>query len=173
MNTQYIKKTAIAKALGELLEDTCRYSPETQARFDSIEPDTTALFNFTTMISEMAELHFLNKLEIEDVQFALDFCYKIGVKVGHVFWGNCVTGTWGTRIGKLENIKKIINVGDFDIVGVGDSCLILGKYEAKIEKITIGVNWIWLKVEFTNEYENVETFEVDYNWNEIENLRIV
>jgi len=173
MNTQYIKKKAIAKALGELLEDTCLYSPDSQSRDDSMEPDVTALSRFSTMISDMAKLHFLNELEIEDVQFALDFCYEIGLKVGHVFWGNCMTGTWGVRIGKLENIKKIINVGDFDIVGVGDAILILDKYDAEIEKITIGVNWVWLKVEFTNEYGYVEKFEIDYNWNKIDDLRKV
>lgn len=170
MNTQTVKKTAIAKQLGELLEGTCRYSPETQARFDAMEPDTYALREFMGMLASMASAHFENNLDKEAVQYVIDFCYQVGYRVGHIL-SQGLTGTWGVRISQLENIKKILDIPDFEMVTTGDLILVLNKYDGEIKQIEINSSCVWVTVKITNEYEYEEEFPMDFSWKNIDKLR--
>ena len=69
MDSTIIKKQAICKQLGELFHDTCQYDPSILCRWDDpIEPDIQALKEFRFKLTELAELHFENKLTAKDVK---------------------------------------------------------------------------------------------------------
>ena len=169
MNTQHMKKNAIAKQLGEMLTHSCQYSPETPASWGKIEPDTNALAIFQTKISWMAHRHFENILTIQDVEEVYNYCYKIGYSVGHVL-SQGTTGSWGVRLSQLNNIIEILQVEDFETVGRGDFIAVLDKYEMKIERVEISANWVWIHGKITNEYGYVEEFPISYNWNDVYKL---
>jgi len=172
MNTQYIKKQAIAKQLGEIMENACKYSPTTPAKYGNIEPDTNALANFILKIAHLTWLHFLDELTEAEVMEAYDFCYKVGYSVGHVL-SQGTTGTWGVRLSDLDNILEILRIEDFETVGYHDTIIVLDKYEMKIDTIKINANWVWVEGEITNEFGYVEKFPVDFSWKEIYNLKKV
>lgn len=169
MNTQHIKKMAIAKQLGEMLEHSCKYSPKTPASWGNVEPDTNALAIFQTKTSWFAYRHFNDILTIQDVLEVYDYCYKIGYSVGHVL-SQGTTGTWGVRLSQLNNIMEILQIEDFETVGHGDFITVLNKYQMEIERVEIETSWVWVHGKFTNEYGYVEQFPINYSWKEIGQL---
>lgn len=171
MNTQYIKKMAIAKQLGEMLEHSCKYSPTTPAQHGFIEPDTNALAIFQTKVSWLAYRHFHDLLTRNDVMEVHKYCYNIGYSVGHIL-SQGRTGTWGVRLAQLENIMAILEIEDFDIAGYGNYVTVLDKYNAEIKSIQIESNWIWMNVEFENEYGHTENFPISYDWKELRKISL-
>jgi len=116
MNTQYIKKDVIAKKLGELFENTCKYSPATMARWDKMEPH--GLAEFRAILTDLAERHFQNNLTIWDIESAQAYVWSVGSLYGHCT-GSYTTGTWGVRYSTLDDIIKILKIGDFNLSPVG------------------------------------------------------
>jgi len=167
MNTKEIKKKAIAIGLGYLLTQSCTYSPETQARWDSMEPNVEALRDFQHLLARFAFAHFKNELDEILVNSAISFCTIVGRKVGHVL-SQGTTGTWGVRISELENIKKILMLPDYELHPIGTTIELYGD-SVKIINYKIDVNWIVVKYRPTD--PEVNEWEACYYYNDLEQLR--
>lgn len=168
MNTAYIRKRSIAKILGSLLENTCIYSPETKARYDLMEPDFDALRDFRLKLSNLAELHFHNKLDIEDVEEVYNWCYRIGASVGHVL-SHGTTGTWGVRLSHLNDIVKALEIPDFDLLPRGSIIDMYGHSVEIVDYYKVSETWIVVKFRNTNEYHH--EWEGCVSWKDLNILK--
>ena len=143
MNVEMIKKDAISQQLGKLLSGVCKYSPETPAaRGEPIEPDKNALYQFSDEISILAKCHFVNALDIRQIEGLLkNFVYPIAENYGHLRYDGATTGTWGVRISQLKNIIDILKIpGNLKFPKVGD-IITLYTIPSKIKSYEISYNW--------------------------------
>ena len=164
MDTNYVRKQAIALQLGDLLASSCKYSPTTPAARGLIEPDWDALKDFQIKVADMANLHFQDYLKLDDVKKVFDYCYRIGRSVGHVFSDNSWTGTWGVRLQELNNIMDILSIPDFELPKIGTVVEMYG-IEVAIMKYEISESWLWVDYKPTNEETN--PFPVSISWREL------
>jgi len=168
MNTQYIRKQAIALKLGELLTGTCKYSPKTPARWGVIEPNVESLEVFQNEIATLARLHFLDALKSDDVQAVIGFCERVARPIGHLMSDGCTTGTWGVRLHELNEIIEVIKLEDFELLPFGTETVTYG-IPVKILDYTVTEDWLVVKYEQQGEYEG--TFEDCVSWKNINNLK--
>lgn len=165
MNTAHIRKVAISKCLAELMEDSCKFSPDTPARWGVIEPNIPALMQFIDMTGRLVKLHFQNKLTIGDVEDVIEFCKDIARPIGHLMSDGCTTGTWGVRLSDLDNIIEILEIPDFDLLPLKSPYITYG-ITCKIKEYhSIDTNWI--VVRFTPDDNEMQEFEDCVYWKNI------
>ena len=172
MDTQIIKKLAIAKILGSLFEGTCQYSYLVKTAWNyPIEPDIKALDKFRIKLSHLAELHFENLLDLDDcfvVKDVIEFTRIVGSEYGHVT-SSYTTGTWGVRHSTLHDILDVLNIPDYDLLPVTspykfyDLDCIIDSYE--ISKFNF-----WVKLHPTNGIAN--DFSIDFSWKDLAKVSI-
>jgi len=168
MNTFHVKKEAISKQIGKLLEEVSKYSPDTPARWGLMEPMQSELSEFALKLPNLSWLNFLNELTVEEVKNVYNFCWKVGQQCGHVMSDNCTTGTWGCRISALENIINILNVENFELPTRGD-LFTAYNINAIVEKIEVEYYGIWIFIKPVD--ENINSFSVTYDWKTIGELK--
>lgn len=165
MNTQYVRKIAISKQLGEMMENICKYSPsDTVARGGSIEPDEAALFQFSDEISRFAKLHYKNSLTIRDIGNAIKFY------VGHVFSDGSNTGTWGVRISDLYDLIKILEIPDFELISYESEIMWHGS-PIKVISFHPESNWMAVKFQNTSSEGEIHEWENCIYWRDLEILK--
>jgi len=165
MNNQYIKKNVIAKKLGELLTGTCQYSPDTLCRDDNkIEP--VNMMEFRNILSDLAEIHFQNKLTLSDISEVLNYVYKVRNPLG-IVTSRYTYGAWVVRYNELKDIQKILNIPNFDMIKEGMKFTYYNQEYTLKSGYKIDSSFFVVTVQSV-EYPESNSFEYCFNYFDIE-----
>ena len=169
MNTNYIKKKAIAGLLGELFEWTCHNNPEETAYRDGLmEPEDLQVFRM--YLSILAELHFRNTMRREDLDGVVKYIKSIARKHGHLWNSDAYsTGSWGVRLSGLNKIQDIFEIpNDKMLLDFGDE-FFLGVERHTIINYKIYNTFLSVKL-YQVDNESHREFEIPIEWNELKKL---
>ena len=165
MNTNYIKKQAIAGLLGELFEWTCHGSPEDKIKLGFTEPEDLHMFRL--FLCMLAECHYRNKLRIKDVNSVIEYVMEIGEKHGHID-KRMSTGSWGVRWSQLRRIKDVLDIPDNqELLEYGS------KYQLYNETDIIKgyrVYSTFLTLELKQPWNGNHEFEIPIEWSDLHKL---
>ena len=169
MNTNYIKKKAIAGLLGELFEWTCHNNPEETAyRSGLMEPEDLQMFRM--YLSILAELHYRNAMTIKDITAIAEYVKTIARKHGHLW--NCdqySSGSWGVRLSEVNKIEDIFDIpNDKVLLDYGDE-FFLGVERHTIIDYKIYNTFLSVKLKQVDN-ESHREFEIPIEWRELKKL---
>jgi len=166
MNTNYIKKQAIAGLLGKLFEWTCHSSPEDVARPGPAEPENLQLFRM--YLSMLAEMHYTNTLRISDVNGVINYVLEIGRKHGHIFDNGSSYGSWGVRLGELRKIRKVLEIPSNKELFEYGTGYKFGDHTETIKGYK--VNNTFLTLELKQDWSDGRKFSIPIEWSDLHTL---
>jgi len=151
MNTKQVRDEAVAKFLGTMIYHACKYSnkDKTSRNGGLTEPSHKDRLVFIRRIAKLAQTHSERLLARQDVEVLIKAITTVGEKYGHVFSNGCVTGTWGSRIGDLNDLLKIMDVPDFELHLTGKKIDFWGEI-AEIYGYYPQERWLAVKLKLAN-----------------------